>query len=183
MYFVAVRRPPPFGKLGLLRGLGPWLGLVLCYSLVKPLVPVLHPQLYDGVLRQLDLSLMGKGPSFWEEKLKGHPHVTDFFCLCYLSLFGWLVGLLVYHSYLRRALYQRFMLGLILVYIGGFLGYLIYPAIGPRFAYPQEWLWLKGGLIFTITDLLASPAWVSFRCFPQSARRDLGLPFTLADQP
>src|SRR5271154_74489 len=31
MYFIAVRRPPPFGWLGLLRGLGPWLGLVMCY--------------------------------------------------------------------------------------------------------------------------------------------------------
>ncbi|HEY5039912.1 MAG TPA: phosphatase PAP2 family protein, partial [bacterium] len=166
MYFVAVRRPPPFGWLGLLRGLGPWLGLVLCYSLLKPLVPVLHPQLYDATLHQMDFSLIGRGPSVLEESLKGHPHLTDLFYIFYLSLFGWLIGLLVYHSYLRRALYQRFMLGLILVYIGGFLGFLIYPAIGPRFAYPEEWLWLKGGSVFTASEFLVTLLGAHFDVFP-----------------
>jgi hypothetical protein len=166
MYFVALRRPPPFGWLGLLRGLGPWLGLVLCYSLMKPLVPVLHPQLYDADLRKADYHLWGKGPSAWEWGLMGHPHLTDFFSLLYMALFIWLVGLLVYHSYLRRALYQRFMLGLIILYMGGFLGYLMYPAIGPRFAYPEEWTWLKGGPIFQGTEFLVSQLGARFDVFP-----------------
>lgn len=166
LYFLAVRRPPPFGGLGLLRGLSPWLGLVLCYSLMRPLVPVLHPQLCDADLRSLDLRLLGKGPSLWEQGLMGHPHWVDFFCVCYLGLFVWLIGLLVYHSYLRRALYQRFMLGLILVYIGGFLGYLIYPAVGPRFAYPQEWTWLSGGAIFNLTQGLVNRMGAQFDVFP-----------------
>jgi hypothetical protein len=166
MYFVAVRRPPPFDLWGLLRGLAPWLGLVLCYSLMKPLVPVLHPQLFDADLHQLDLKLMGRGPSLWEETLMGRPHLTDFFSICYLSLFAWLLGLLVFHSYLRRALYQRFMLGLILVYIGGFMGYLIYPAVGPRFAYPQEWTWLQGGIIFKGAEFLIGNLSSRFDVFP-----------------
>ncbi len=166
MYFVAIRRPPPFGAWGLLRGLSPWLGLVLCYSLMKPLVPVLHPQLFDSDLHQLDLKLMGRGPSFWQQGLLGHPHLTDFFSICYLALFAWLVGLLVFHSYLRRALYQRFMLGLILVYIGGFMGYLMYPAIGPRFAYPQDWTWLQGGLIFKGAEVLIISLGARFDVFP-----------------
>lgn len=166
LYFVAVRRPPPFGWLGLLRGLGPWLGLVLCYSLMKPLVPVLHPQLYDADLHSVDLRLMGKGPSFWQQGLMGHPYWTDILCACYLGLFAWLIGLLVYHSYLRRALYQRFMLGLILVYIGGFTGYLIYPAIGPRFAYPEEWTWLQGGPFFKVADVLINNLGAHFDVFP-----------------
>lgn len=166
MYFVAVRRPPPFGWLGLLRGLGPWLGLVLCYGLMKPLVPVLHPQLYDASLRQADYHLWGKGPSAWQSTLFGHPHMTDLFSLLYLSLFAWLVAILVYHSYLRRALYQRFMLGLILVYIGGFLGYLLYPAVGPRFAYPEEWTWLSGGALFRAAEFLISSLGARFDVFP-----------------
>jgi membrane-associated phospholipid phosphatase len=166
MYFITVRRPPPFGWLGLLRGLGPWLGLVLCYSLMKPLVPVLHPQLYDADLQNIDLRLMGKGPSLWQQTLMGHPQLTDLFSVFYLALFAWLIGLLVYHSYLRRALYQRFMLGLILVYIGGFTGYLVYPAVGPRFAYPQEWTWLQGGLVFRAADLLINHLGAHFDVFP-----------------
>lgn len=166
MYFVALRRPPPFGWLGLLRGLGPWLGLVLCYSLMKPMVPVLHPQLYDADLRNADYHLWGRGPSLWQTRLLGHPHLTDFFSVLYLSLFAWLVGLLVYHSYLRRALYQRFMLGLILLYIGGFTGYLMYPAIGPRFAYPEEWTWLQGGWLFKMSEVLIVQLGARFDVFP-----------------
>ncbi len=167
LYFVvAVRRPPPIGGWGLARGLAPWGGLVLCYGLMKPLVPVLHPQLYDAQLRGLDLSLLGRGPAFFEQFLIGRPHWTDFFSVCYLGLFAWLLGLLVYHSLLRRALYQRFMLGLILVYIGGFLGYLSFPAIGPRFAYPGEWTWLRGGVIFKDAELLIVSLGSRFDVFP-----------------
>lgn len=166
MYFVAVRRPPPFGWLGLLRGLGPWLGMVLCYSLMKPLVPVLHPQLYDEHLRMADYHVMGRGPSVWQQTLMGRPHLTDLFCVLYMALFAWLFALLIYHSYLRRALYQRFMLGLIVLYIGGFLGYLLFPAIGPRFAYPEEWVWLQGGPIYRGTEYLVGQLGARFDVFP-----------------
>jgi hypothetical protein len=166
LYFVAVRRPPPFGVLGLVRGLSPWLGLVLCYGLMKPLVPVLHPQLFDAALRQLDLGMMGKGHSLWERGLVGRPLLTDILCLCYLGLFVWLIGLLAFHSTVRRALYQRFMLGLILVYIGGFTGYLLYPAIGPRFAYPQDWSWLEGGVIYRWSQVLIVNLGSKFDVFP-----------------
>jgi hypothetical protein len=166
MYFVSVRRPPPFGGWGLVRGLVPYLGLALCYGLMKSLVPVLHPQLYDKDLHQLNTQLMGKGISFWQNGLVGHPHLTDFFSFCYLSLFVWLFSLLIYHCYLRRALYQRFMLGLILVYIGGFTGYLLFPAIGPRFAYPDEWTWLYGGFIYNLTQVVVVNLGAKFDVFP-----------------
>ncbi len=166
IYFVAYRRPPPFGAWGLTRGLAPWGGLVLCYSLMKPLIPVLHPQLYDATLRSLNTQLMGKGVSIWQQALMDHPSWTDFFSICYLSLFAWLFSLLVYHSYVRRALYQRFMLGLVLVYIGGFVGYLIYPAVGPRFAYPQEWTWLHGGSIFYWAEVVVVNLGARFDVFP-----------------
>ncbi len=166
MYFAAIRRPPPFGLWGLARGLAPWGGLVFCYSLMKPLVPVLHPQLFDADLRQLDFRLMGRGPSLWQQALLGRPHLTDFFSICYLGLFVWLIGLLVFHSTIRRALYQRFMMGLILVYTGGFMGYLLYPAIGPRFAYPEEWTWLQGGILFKGAEFLISSLGSRFDVFP-----------------
>lgn len=167
LYFVvAVRRPPPIGFWGLARGVAPWGGLVLCYGLMKPLVPVLHPQLYDAQLQGLDLKLLGRGPSTFQEFLMGRPGLTDFFSVCYLGLFAWLLGLLAYHSALRRALYQRFMLGLILVYIGGFLGYLSFPAIGPRFAYPDQWNWLQGGIIFKCAEVLIVSLGSRFDVFP-----------------
>jgi membrane-associated phospholipid phosphatase len=133
---------------------------------MKPLVPVLHPALFDADLRSLDLGSMGKGPSIWERGLYGHPHLTDLLSVCYLGLFVWLIGLILYHSWLRRALYQRFMLGLVLVYMGGFLGYLLTPAIGPRFAYPQEWTWLQGGWIFRISEGLIIHLGSRFDVFP-----------------
>ena len=79
MYFVAVRKPPPFGFWGLAKGLAPWGGLVLCYGLMKPLVPVLHPQYYDAALRGLDLKMLGRGPSLVETFLWGRPIGPTFF--------------------------------------------------------------------------------------------------------
>ncbi|HET9869014.1 MAG TPA: phosphatase PAP2 family protein, partial [bacterium] len=156
----------PIGLWGLVRGLGPWLGLVLCYSLIKYLVPVVHPQQFDQSLNEMDVILFGRGNGLFDRTLLGHPHLTDLFCLLYLGLFPWLVGLLVYHSWLRRALYQRFMLGLILVYIGGFMGYVLYPAIGPRYAYPQDWTWLSGGDIFQWSNVLIAGLGSKFDVFP-----------------
>ncbi len=166
MYFVSVRRPPPFGFLGLTRGLGPWLGLILCYTLMKPLVPVLHPQLFDAELHSVDIHLLGKGPSSFQTVLLGKPGWTDLFSFFYLGLFVWLIGLIIYHIYLRRALYQRFMLGLILVYSGGFLGYLVYPAVGPRFASPQDWSDVQGGVFFWVTQALVNGLGARFDVFP-----------------
>jgi len=166
MVFVSIRRPPPFGGWGLICGLAPYLGLALCYGLMKPLVPVLHPQLFDADLHQLNTQLLGKGASFWQNGLVGHPLWTDVISAFYLSLFIWLFGLLIYHSYLRRALYQRFMLGLILVYLGGFIGFLLYPALGPRYAYPSEWASLHGGVIFTFTQGLVANLGARFDVFP-----------------
>lgn len=166
MVLISLRYPPPFGGWSLVRGLSPWLGLVLCYGLMKPMVPVLHPKLFDADLKSLDLGLLGKGPSLWERGLLGHPRLTDLLSLCYLGLFAWLIGLILYHSWLRRALYQRFMLGLTMVYIGGFLGYLWFPAIGPRFAYPQEWTWLQGGWVFHTAEGLISRLGSRFDVFP-----------------
>jgi hypothetical protein len=133
---------------------------------MKPLVPVLHPKLYDDALQRLNFHLLGQGPSLVQQFLLDRPALTDFFSLCYLGLYAWLLGLLVFHSCVRRALYQRFMLGLILVYSVGFLGYLIYPAIGPRFAYPDEWAWLKGGVIFQGAEFLISRLGSRFDVFP-----------------
>ncbi len=166
IYYLALRRPPPFGWLGLLRGMGPWVGLVFCYGQTRTLVPVIHPQLYDASLRQLDLKYLGRGSGLWASALEGHPLLTDLSCLVYLGLFAWLVGIILYHSYLRRALYQRFMMGLILVYMGGFLGYLVYPAIGPRFACPEQWTWLKGGLLFQFTNEIVEKGGAHFDVFP-----------------
>jgi membrane-associated phospholipid phosphatase len=164
---------------------------------MKPMVPVLHPEFFDSDLKRLDLGLLGMGSSLWERSLMAHPYLTDLLSLCYLGLFVWLVGLILYHSWLRRALYQRFMLGLTLVYIGGFLGYLLFPAIGPRFAYPQEWTWLQGGWIFQTSEGLINRMGSQIDVFPslhgalsgylaawqyRHDRRSLvwGLPLTLA---
>jgi len=166
LFFVALRKPPPFGKWGLVQGLAPWAGLGLCYGLMKPLVPLLHPTFYDAALKGLDYRMLGQGPSLAQSFLLDRPALTDFLSFCYLGLFAWLLGLLVFHSWVRRALYQRFMLGLILVYTGGFLGYLLYPAVGPRFAYPEEWAWLKGGAIFQAMEFTVSRLGSRFDVFP-----------------
>lgn len=146
------KNPNPTRTWGVIRNAGLWMGIALCYNLMKYLVPTIHPGKDDQDLFNIERAVWGCGPALWGHELSQHINLTDFFCFFYLSLFIWLIGLVIYHLWIRRALYQRFMLGLILVYGGGFLGYLICPAVGPRFAFAQQWAWLQGGWLFTWTN-------------------------------
>jgi hypothetical protein len=150
--YLLYRQPPPFGRLGFLRGVAPWLVLLLAYDLTGRLTAVVHPIRYDFSLRNLESGVWGGGASGWGRFLHEHPHGIDLFCLFYLALFFWIGGLLVYHLIARRFLYQRFLLGLIIVHVVGYVGYLFFPAEGPRYAFPQEWEWLSGGSLFAFTN-------------------------------
>lgn len=127
---------------------------------MEVLIPAVQPDIFDETLKNLEHRLWGPGALSFAPWLLGHPLRTDFFCLVYLSLFVWLAATLLYHLFLRRALFQRFMLGLFIVHGVGYLGYLLYPAVGPRFAFPEAWSWLEGGFFFRLTnavvDLLGS---------------------------
>jgi hypothetical protein len=159
------RLPPHRGHWHLLRGLMPYLALALQYNLMRDLVPAAHPATYDASLADLSHRVGGSlGAAFWSRVSNGA--LTEIFSAAYLTLFAWLLGLMVFLLSARRALYPRFLTGLALVYGAGFLGYLLYPALGPRYAFPEEWAWLDGGPLTRLADSVVALLGARFDVFP-----------------
>lgn len=158
-------RPGHHRILRSLRNIGPWLAVMLSYDLVRYLIPALHPGQQDEFLRRIETN-WGMGDSKWVYLLRGHPQWTDLFSLVYLGLFVWMILYAAYYAMVDERRQQRFMLGFVLIYIGGFLGYLICPATGPRYAYPGEWTWLTGGFFFRICNRTIAGMGAKFDVFP-----------------
>ena len=148
------------------RGFGPWISVMLSYNLVGKLIRLVHPAIYDDQLQGLS-GPFGMNPVDGKTSfLEGRPGWVDIFSLFYLALFAWLFLFLFYYSLRRRFCYQGLMLGLMLIYAVGFLGYLLYPAQGPRYAHPEQWLWLQGGWAFHLMNGIISHMGAKWDVFP-----------------
>ncbi len=154
------------GLASYIRGFGPWIAVMLSYNLVGKIIRLVHPTIYDDQLQGLSGSF-GMNPADGKARfLEGQPGWVDFFSLLYLGLFAWLFLFLFYYSLRKRFCYQGLMLGLMLIYAVGFLGYLLYPAQGPRYAHPEQWLWLQGGWAFKLMNGIVSHMGAKWDVFP-----------------
>jgi membrane-associated phospholipid phosphatase len=108
--------------------------LIFCYKEVYFLIqPIYRGRVFDGLLIELDRWLFGTDPTVWLEQFR-NPYLTEILQLAYsfFYLFFLIIGFEIYR---RRNVEQfsrlRFAIayGLILSYIG----YLLLPAVGPRF--------------------------------------------------
>jgi len=144
---ILYRHPSPLGGRGFLRLAGPFLVLLFIHDLAGRLVRVIHPQTFD-------LSLRGLGSWFWKAAVPGPGshlavHVLS---LLYLSLFVWFIGLLLHHLLLRQALFQRFLIALLVLHGSVSLGHLLFPSEAPRLADPAPWA-VFGGWAYSLVDL------------------------------
>jgi hypothetical protein len=164
MFFLAWRLPPPKGFWRWSRGLLPYLALALMYDLMRYLVPVVHPATFDHSMAEWTVRAGGPDAAFWAAHL-GRT-LTDLFSAFYLSLFVWLFGLMGFLLVARRPIYNRFLAGLMLVHAAGYMGYLLFPAVGPRYAYVTDWSWLSGGWMTHAANTVVSFIGVKFDVFP-----------------
>jgi membrane-associated phospholipid phosphatase len=124
-----------------------WLPILFFLSIflnLHSLIDFLNSNDYDQALIKVDQLIFGIQPSVWLEKFIWTP-LTDFLSICY-SLFYFYPLPLAVILYLRKGKYRDFRnyaISIILCFYLGFLGYILVPALGPRFTlqYEQE---LKG---------------------------------------
>lgn len=118
------------------------------FYLIRRAVDRLGVPRIDARLEALDLALFGLNPNLALERYSPGPFM-DLMSLCYLFAFLPYI-LAAFVSYYRGELetLQRFCAGLFTVYALGFLGYTLWPAVGPyasmadRFAAPLTGSWL-----------------------------------------
>ncbi len=114
------------------------------FYLIRPAVDVIHPLRADALFERLDLLLFGFNPNLALERFSS-PLLSD--ALSFFYLFSFLPYLaFAFIAYYRGELeaFRRFCAGLFTVYALGFLGYTLWPAVGPyasmaeRFRGPLE---------------------------------------------
>ena len=140
----------------------------LFFTALHYLVPAVHPCTIDQQLIELDLLLLGQHVTVLTESIT-HPLLTEFLQWCYTS-FYFLPAVVAAVLYSRKQ-WKHLDYFITLVALGfylSYIGYLMFPALGPRFflAHLQQ-IPLKGVLAFeTIQNTLNSLENIQWDAFP-----------------
>lgn len=123
----------PAGKFqDILHTFSPILFIVLIYESFGDLTHYLHPDI-DPTLIRIDEFLFGVEPTLWMQRWI-RPWLTDLLSLFYLSYY-FLPAVLVVVLYLKGSPGLRLSIFvLVFGYYLSFIGYIAFPAVGPRYA-------------------------------------------------
>jgi len=140
------------GKAGtFFHHFSPILFIVFIYESLGNLIQYLQPDI-DPWLIQIDFSIFGVHPTLWMEQWIV-PWFTDIMSLAYLSYYFIPVAFIVV-LYLKGRMveFERSIFVLAFGYYVSFIGYILFPAIGPRYAMAHLYsIPLEGSFI---TDLV-----------------------------
>lgn len=140
---------------------------ILGHFFIEPVVDAFRPELVDSALAAADLRIFGAHPSVVLGALTP-TWAVEFLLFCYYSYFLWpfILGALFFVAG-RRDLFNQFLLAISLFFALNFVGYVLVPAIGPRFFLADEFAGPLQGLWFTSTldGMMRGPTFLR-DCFP-----------------
>lgn len=122
------------GRIGtLIYIFSPILFVVLIYETLGDLIQFLHPDIDPSLIR-IDFSIFGIQPTVWAQRLIV-PWLTDIMSLAYISYY-FIPVVLITVLYLkdRTAELELSIFVLAFGYYVSFIGYILFPAVGPRYA-------------------------------------------------
>ncbi|MBM4340887.1 MAG: inositol phosphorylceramide synthase [Deltaproteobacteria bacterium] len=155
------------GISGLLNEFSPVAFIILIYQSLGNMIQYLQPDV-DPYLIRIDLFLFGVHPTVWMERWIT-PWFTDLMSFAYISYY-FLPVILAITLYLKgqRDEFDQVMFVLTLGYYLSFIGYILLPAIGPRFTLDHLQTLPLGGSFFTdfVRDLLNSIEHNKRDCMP-----------------
>jgi membrane-associated phospholipid phosphatase len=148
-----------------------WFPLILhvfIYENLHDLTDAIRPEIVDGSLRALDTHIFGVEPTIALQKITT-PWLTELMSFGYMLYFVYPAAVLTI-LYVRDEFYKfrEFGMALGLCFYLGLLGYLLVPAIGPRYAMAHEFTVPLQGIWLTER---AAAAWdmiesIKRDCFP-----------------
>jgi membrane-associated phospholipid phosphatase len=130
--------------------------IIFIFNSLGTLIAEVHPRRYDRLLIALDYAIFGHHPTVWMERFITTGR-TAFLQIAYISYYFMPIALaitLIGRS--RHAEFEEAWFGIVLCFYLSYLGYLLVPAVGPRFT--LEALQTKqlnaGPLITAVQDAL-----------------------------
>ncbi len=111
----------------------PVLFLPLFFTVLHYLIPAIHSHDIDSLLVKTDLWLTGTYPTVWFEKFY-HPLLTEIMQISYSTFYFLPLFILIpLYRQKRFAAFNRAAFVFLLAFYLSYLGYLVFPALGPRF--------------------------------------------------
>lgn len=166
--FLWALKPPKLLISRFFRKMYPGLHVPLLFTALTFLIPAFNSRSFDFNLIQMDYWLFGVHPTVWIQKWY-HPLLTEYLQWNYL-IYYFLSFVVVLALYLRKK-YERIDELLTILTTGFYLfylGYLIFPALGPRFflahlhTEPLTGVWMADN----INNILNSLENIQFDAFP-----------------
>ena len=146
----------------------PFIMLLFIYENLHDLTDTISPNIVDYALREIDEILFGIEPTLFLQQITT-PWLTEFMTVSYALYFVYpaiILGVLYYKRDIIQ--FREFVFALTLCFYLGFLGYILVPAIGPRYYMTSEFMVPLKGIWLAES---AAAAWNHFEvvkrdCFP-----------------
>jgi membrane-associated phospholipid phosphatase len=141
--------------------------VIVIYESLGDLIPYLHPDI-DPVLIRIDSSIFGVHPTVWMEQWI-RPWLTDIMSFAYVSYY-FLPVIFIVTLYLKRRMteFNMSIFVLTFAYYVSFVGYIFFPAVGPRFTLAHLQSIPLEGSLFTdlVRDTLNTLEHTKWDCMP-----------------
>jgi len=142
---------PEAGRIrGFIHDFSPPLFIVLIYESLGDLIQYLHPDIDPSLIR-IDFFIFGVHPTLWMERWIV-PWFTDLMSFAYVSYYFIPAALVVTLYFNNQKGLHESIFVLTLGYYLSFIGYILFPAVGPRYAMTHLYsVTLEGSIL---TDLV-----------------------------
>jgi len=118
---------------GFLHAFIPIICVIMIFNSLGDIIPFIRRQYYDEVLIRIDYLLFAAHPTVWMERFN-NTWFTALFQLAYISYYGMPIAvctLLFIKD--KQEEFETAVFTIILCFYLSYLGYLLFPAVGPRF--------------------------------------------------
>ncbi len=122
------------GKLALfVHTFLPVIIIPIIFDSLGDLIPMIWPRFLDDILIHIDNRLFGVDPTVWMERFI-NPILTNLLQLAYISYYFIPISLgIVLAVRKKQKNFDEAVFGIVLCFYLSYVGYLLFPAIGPRF--------------------------------------------------
>ncbi|WP_424904455.1 phosphatase PAP2 family protein [Thermodesulfovibrio sp.] len=160
---------PENAFLSFIKNIGlPVFSVLIAFDTIGELIAYINPKDIDAVLLKFDYSILGFYPYVYFDKI-ANPALTELMQLsyCFYYILPFMIGIYLIKNGNKQEFYRALFLVLFCYYLS-YIGYMLFPALGPRYSIPHMFQNELNGLFLAhkIKDLLNSLEGIKRDAFP-----------------